>query len=187
MKEVNYTSEEYWFDNPEHDSMDNYGEKYYANTIFKELISKLKLPDGYIVVLGANRGVSMNILIDTFGRDRVIGYDLHNPSKHPNIEVKDVMSLTQEMPIAFAHNDVGSYSTQPIEKHAAQMWAASNIVPGGFLLGRNNLNRASIKNEDILEGMGFKNYQFQDLQYFFDMSNLSKFEIEGHMLSRKKS
>ena len=53
MSKVSYTDEEYWFNNPIHNEMDNYGENYYANTIFKELVSKLKLPYGYIIVLGA--------------------------------------------------------------------------------------------------------------------------------------
>ena len=188
MPKVNYTDEEYWFNNPIHNEMDNYGEKYYANTIFKELVSKLKLPDGYIIVLGANRGVSMNILIDAFGKDRVIGYDLYNSTQHPQIVTKDVMTLSQDddIPIAFVHNDVGSYPTTPREKSFAQAWAAKNVVIGGFLLGRNNLNSAKFKNEELLESQGFKNYHFNDIQHFFDLSDLNDSEIEGHMLSRRE-
>lgn len=184
-----YLSESYWFDNPEHGDMDNFGTGYYANTIFRELVSKLTLPEGRIVVLGANRGVSMDILIDAFGEDRVVGYDLYNPAQHPNIICKDIMEFgsDDDFPVAFAHNDIGSYPTTPEEKHAAQLWAARNIVPGGFLLGRNNLNVAKIKNEEILKDMGFKNYMFEDLQFFFNLSALQPSEIEGHMLSRRES
>ena len=188
MLETNYTDQAYWFDNSIHDDMDNFGEDYYANTIFKELVSKLKLPEGKIVVLGANRGVSLNTLIEVFGEDRVVGYDLYNPTNHPNIITKDVMALSKDddMPIAFVHNDVGSYPTTPIEKQFAQIWAAKNVVVGGFFLGRNNLNVAKASNEELLESYGFKNYQFSDLQHFFNFAQLNESEIEGHMLSRRE-
>jgi hypothetical protein len=184
---IDYSSKEYWFHNPIHDEMHNYGEKYYANVIFKNLINKLSLPEGYVIVLGANRGVSLDLLIDRFGSDRVIGYDVYNPSNHPNIRVKNVMDLedADNIPLAFVHNDVGSYPTTPVEKSFAQMWAAKNVVSGGFLLGRNNLNSAKAKNEEDLEAMSFKNHQFSDLQHFFNLSELNYSEIEGHMLSRR--
>lgn len=188
-KEIDFLSEEYWFDNEIHKGEDNFGYDYYANTIFDNLIVKLwSMPsEGYILVMGANRGISLQILASHFGSERVIGYDLYNPRNDPNIEIKDVMSLnfTNGIPLAFVHNDIGSYATTPNEKNHAQEWAARNIVPGGYLLGRNNFNVAKADNEGLLHGLGFKNYHFQDLQYFFDLGKLKPTEIEGHMLSIK--
>ena len=181
-------SREYWFDNPLHEGEDNFGENYYGNIIFREVINKLQdVPDGYIVVMGANRGVCLDVLSAHFGEDRVIGYDLHNPANHPKIIEMDVMNLddSHNIPIAFVHNDIGSYPTLPVEKHFTQLWAAKNVVEGGYFLGRNNFNVAGYKNEDILESLGFKNYQFEDLRHFFDLSALKDTEIEGHILSRR--
>ena len=183
------TSKEYWFDNPLHQSEDNFGSNYYANTIFKNLILNLRdIPEeGYIVVLGTNRCVSFDILCDNFGPDRCIGYDLYNPNNHPNVITKNVMDLSDEdnIPIAFCHNDIGSFPTTPKEKIFAQEWAASNVIKGGYFLGRNNLNVARYPAEDRLTSMGFRNYMFEELKSFFDLSLLKPSDIEGHMLSKR--
>ena len=186
-KEV--TSEKYWFDNPLHKGEDNYGSEYYANTIFKNLILNIQdIPDqGYIVVLGTNRCVSFNILCNHFGKDRCIGYDLYNPVNHPRVITKNVMELSggDDIPIAFCHNDIGSFPTTPKEKIFAQKWAASNVVKGGYFLGRNNLNVAGYRSEEELRSLGFKNYMFEELKSFFNLSTLDASSIEGHMLSRR--
>ena len=189
--EIKYYSEDYWYNNPqEHEDVSNYDENYYAYKIYENLI--LKLPDvpkyGYIVLLGTNKCVSFNLLCDFFGEERCIGYDIANPTNHPRVVIKDCNALTEEdnIPIAFCHNDLGSFPTTPQLKINGQKWAASNIVEGGYFLGRNNLNAAKFKSEELMESLGFSNYNFNYLNKIYDLSSLDSSCIEGHMLSQRK-
>src|SRR5882672_1999405 len=115
-EQVNYRSE-FWFDNPRHDNCANFGAEYFANSLYRGLVTRLDdVPDeGYIVVLGTNRCVSFDLLCDFFGPDRCIGYDLHNPAGHPRVVIRDCSTLSEDdaLPIAFCHNDIGSYPHTP--------------------------------------------------------------------------
>ena len=145
--------------------------------------------DGHIVVLGTHNCTSFNLLCNTYGEERCVGYDLHNPSNHKKVIIKDCMLLSDDdnIPMAFCHNDVGSYPTTPELKIHAQKWASKNIIKGGVFLGRNNLNRAKFDNEGLMISLGFKNIYFSELcKDFPEISNiLSDGDIEGHMLSIK--
>jgi len=190
MSEKDFYKKEYWYDNPEeHSDVDNYGENYYAYQIYDNMILDLKdIPEeGYIVVLGTNRCVSFDLLCDHFGSDRCIGFDLYNPTNHPHVKIKDCTALTEadDIPIAFCHNDLGSFPKTPRLKIHGQMWAARNIIRGGYLLGRNNLNSARFKSEELMEDLGFENIHFKDLEHKYDMSTFEPSWIEGHMLSRR--
>ena len=98
------------------------------------------------------------------------------------------MSLSEKdnIPIAFAHNDVGSLSHTPDVKIHAHKWLTGNIVPGGYLMGNNNLNRAKFKFEEYMIENGFTNTHFLDLDdNVFDISSFPIERIEGYMISRK--
>ena len=189
--EMDYYSYDYWFNNQEHDSWDQGGEKYYVHTFYENIIMKLKdIPkDGKILILGTHNCHTFDKLCKYFGYDRCIGYDLHNPNNHPNVVIKNCMELTDDdkMEIAFCHNDLGNYATTPKLKEHAQNWAAKNIVNGGYMLSNNNYNRAKVKNIEIMEGNGFKVTQLVDLQDKYELSNLPFERIEGYMLSAKIS
>ena len=191
MSEKQFYTKEYWYDNPEeHSDMDNYGEEYYGYQIFKKVILELgDIPEeGYIVLMGSNMCVAFELLCQHFGHDRCIGYDIHNPTNHPRVVVKDCMELTEgdDIPIAFCHNDLGSYPKTPELKIYGQKWAARNIIKGGYFLGRNNLNSARFESEEFMESLGFENIHFKEIQDQYDMKNFDPTWIEGHMLSRKK-
>ena len=188
--ETQFYDREYWYNNPdEHIEEDNYGEKYYGYQIYENIILKLEdIPsDGFIVLLGTNRCVSFNLLCDHFGADRCIGFDIHNPTNHSRVVTKDCITLSEDddIPIAFCHNDLGSFPTTPKLKIHGQEWAARNIINGGFFLGRNNLNSAKYQSEEVMNELGFENFHFKDLQNDFDMTNFEPSWIEGHMLSRR--
>ena len=189
MKETDYYKKEYWYDNPEeHSDVANYGEEYYAYQIYEKMILDLDIPkEGYIVLLGTNKCVSFDLLCEHFGYARCIGYDIHNPVNHPCVRVQDCMTLSEldDMPIAFCHNDLGSFPTTPKLKIYGQKWAARNIIKGGYFLGRNNLNVAKFQSEELMEGLGFENTHFKDLEHKYDMSTFEPSWIEGHMLSRR--
>ena len=91
------------------------------------------------------------------------------------------------IPIAFCHNDLGSFPTTPQLKIHGQKWAAKNIVHGGIMLSRNNLNSAKFKSEELMIEHGFKNHLFADIK----KNNpkpilcLRERDIEGHMFSIK--
>ena len=96
-------------------------------------------------------------------------------------------AVSFDIPIAFAHNDVGSLSHTPEVKIHAHKWLTSNIVEGGYMMGNNNLNRAKFKFEEYMTESGFKNTQFQDLDNNkFNLSSFPHERIEGYMLSVKE-
>ena len=188
--EKKYYSYDYWFNNLEHDSWDQGGEKYYVNIFYENLIMKLNdIPKkGKILVLGTHNCYTFDKLCKYFGYDRCIGYDLHNPTNHPNVIIKDCMKLTEEdkLDIAFCHNDLGNYKTTPKLKEHAQKWAVKNLVSGGYFLSNNNFNRAKINNIEIMKNNNCEISQLIDLQKLYDLSKLEFERIEGYMLSKKK-
>tara|TARA_B100000575_G_scaffold290714_1_gene294942 strand:+ start:1665 stop:3644 length:1980 start_codon:yes stop_codon:yes gene_type:complete len=193
QEEKLYYSYDYWFNNPEHDNWDQGGKDYYVNTFYENIIMKLEdIPkEGKILILGTHNCYSFDKLCKFFGYERCIGYDLHNPTNHPNVLIKNCIELTEDdkIDIAFCHNDLGNYSSTPKLKEHAQKWAAKNIISGGYMLSNNNYNRAKVKNIEIMEDNGFEVKQLIDLQYKYDLQELSNKEfsrIEGYMLSKKK-
>lgn len=178
---------EFWFENKEFDAHDQFGSEYYVNTFYKDVVPTLNIPkNGYIVVMGTARAVSFDLLCKKFGSERCVGFDLYNPSNHPQVKIKDcnTLSVDDNIPIAFAHNDIGSIPHTPLLKCKVQEWLLKNIVKGGYLLSNNNLNRAKFKFEELATQHGFQNTQFSELD-----SNITKnlpFErIEGYMYSKK--
>lgn len=185
--ENSYYTEDFWFSNLEKHGIEKYDETYWAYIMFNEIVLKLKdIPEnGYIVVLGTNNCISFDLLCKHFGHDRCIGYDIANPTNHPNVIVKNILEIDAEYPIAFCYNDIGNFELTPIAKLHAQQWGAKNIVKGGYFLGRNNLNAAKFPLEEHMERFGFLNIQLQTLTGIFDLSKLTERELEGHMLSKK--
>lgn len=188
-KEQSFYSFDYWFNNSEHDSWDQGGDKYYVNTFYKNIVMKLDdIPkEGKILILGTHNCYTFDKLCKYFGYDRCVGYDLHNPNNHPNVVIKDCMKLSDDdkIEIAFCHNDLGNYATTPKLKEHAQKWAAKKIVKGGYMLSNNNFNRAKVKNIEIMEEQDFKVTQLIDLQEKYDLESLDFQRIEGYMLSKK--
>lgn len=188
-KELDFYSYDYWFNNSEHDNWDQGGEKYYVNHFYMNIVMKLKdIPKtGKIVILGTHNCYTFDKLCKYFGYDRCIGYDLHNPTNHPNVVIKNCIDLcdNDNIEIAFCHNDLGNYSKTPLLKEHAQKWAAKNIIKGGYFLSNNNLNRAKVDNIEIMKNNGFEIKQLTDLQKTFDLKQLEYERLEGYMLSKK--
>lgn len=183
-------SEDFWYQqHHHHGEVYGYDQRYYANRLYECIVKNISdIPkDGYIVVLGSNNCVSMQILVDQFGPSRCLGIDIANPKNHPCVKVKNILDFDEsdDIPIAFAHNDLGSYPHTPTAKIAAQMWAAKNIVNNGYLLSRNSLNSAKFPAEEYMSKMGFLNVPLGALSGFVDISSLDQDVIEGHMLSKK--
>lgn len=197
--EASYYNKDYWFGNPEHDCWDQGGENYYVNRFYEDIVFKMDdIPSyGYIVVLGTHNCVAFDKLCKHFGYKRVIGFDLHNPTNHPNVRIKDCNTLGSEdnMPIAFLHNDLGSFSTTPKLKFNGYKWAVRNMVADGYILGNNNLNRAKVNIEEFMNINKFRNTYLQDLDTNkFNLDELKKKEnhngrefcaLDGYMLSKK--
>lgn len=186
-----YQSYEYWFENQEQLSeVSNYDENYYVYKIYKDLVPSLNIPsDGYIVVLGTHKCISFDLLCKIYGEDRCVGYDLFNPSNHSRVIIKDCMSLSDldNIPIAFCHNDLGNFPKTPGLKLHAQEWAAKNVVDGGVFLSRNNNNSKKIDLEGLMEGFGFENLQFKNLDVSkFKLGALTKDEVDTHMFSIRR-
>lgn len=193
MSERQLTEQEsydFWFENKEFDDHDQFGSKYYVNDFYEQVVYNLDIPDdGYIVVAGTHKAVSFDLLCKKYGKDRCVGFDLYNPSNHPQVIIQDCMELgdLNKMPIAFAHNDVGSLSHTPDLKIHTHKWLTENVVSGGYVLGNNNLNRAKFKFEEYMTENGFTNTHFSDLDATkFDLSAFPHERIEGYMISRRE-
>lgn len=188
-----YYNSNFWYNqinsHNQNQDVNEYGENYYVYKIYKDIVTKIKhIPnDGYIVVLGTNRCVSFDLLCRHFGYNRCIGFDIDNPTNHPRVQILDCSELSDahNIPIAFVHNDLGSFPLTPKLKLHAQLWAAKNVIDGGFFLSRNNLNSAKYDLENLMHDNNFINTQFESLKNFIDISNLDDKTIEGHMISKK--
>jgi len=180
---------DFWFNNKEFNEHDQFGSGYYVNDFYTEIVSKLDIPNkGYIVVAGTHKAISFNLLCKIFGSERCIGFDLYNPSNHPRVFIKNCLDLSDidNVPIAFAHNDVGSLSYTPEVKIHTHKWLSKNIVPNGYILGNNNLNRAKFKFEEFMKQNDFTNTNFKNLDpEIYNLSQFPEERIEGYMLSRK--
>ena len=105
----------YWFENKEHEEWDHGKENYYVHTFYDNIVKNLPIPEeGKILIMGTHNCHSFDKLCKHFGYDRCIGYDLHNPTKHPNVFIKNCMELSDndKIDIAFCHNDLGNYFTR---------------------------------------------------------------------------
>ena len=184
----NFYSYDYWFNNKEHDNWDQGKDGYYVHTFYDNIVKKLDIPkEGKILILGTHNCHSFDKLCKHFGYDRCIGFDLHNPTNHPNVQIKNCMELdnNDNMEIAFCHNDLGNYATTPHLKEHAQRWLAKNIVKGGYVLSNNNYNRAKVDNIGIMKSNNFEITQLLDCKDKYDLSKLPFERIEGYMLSKK--
>ena len=165
-----------------------YGKDYYLHQIFSQVVTKISdVPDrGFIVVLGTRCCESFNVLCDHFGADRCVGYDLYNPTNHPRVIVKNCLELSDDddIPIAFVQNDIGTWKLTPHAKLHAMHWAMKNIVPGGYMLGRNNDNSLGKDFETMCVSQGYVNHQLKD--YPSDqLAGILPHHVTSHMLSQK--
>jgi len=180
---------DFWFHDSSHENWDHGGEKYYVNTFYNKIIRKLDIPsEGKLLVLGTHNCVSFDKLCKHFGYDRCVGYDLHNPNKHPSVIIKNCMELSDKdnLELAFCHNDLGNYSVTPLLKKHGQEWLVKHIVKGGWVLCNNDYNRAKVQNIQIMEDNGFEIFQLTDLVKKYNLDNLEYERIEGYMLCKKK-
>ena len=188
-KEAKNYSFEFWFENPEHDEWDQGGENYYVNQFYEDIVFNLDIPqDGFIVVLGTFRCYSFDKLCKKYGHDRCIGFDLYNPENHPRVKIKDCNHLGEKdnIPIAFCHNDLGSFGTTPNLKLFGQKWAAKNVVEGGYFLGNNNFNCSKTDMQGLMSQNGFENTTLLELsREEFDLSRISLERLGGYMISKK--
>jgi hypothetical protein len=184
-------NKKYWYEETEkHGDVYEYGTDYYAYKLFDNIITQIKdIPDGKIVVMGTHNCVSFDLLCKHFGYNRCIGYDIANPTNHPNVIVKNVMELSEidYFPIAFVHNDIGNFQLTPAAKLHAQKWAANCVVEGGYFLGRTNINYAKYDLEGTMKDLGFVNFNLQIASTFLDTSKIRKEDLIYHMLSKKVS
>lgn len=94
----------------------------------------ISIPDnGKIVQIGSALGCSLQLLVQRFGEDRVIGIDPFNPLKHPNVQELTIQEVFG-FPCAFIHCDAGDFRTTKALRLYALEWSLTNLVPGGVCL-----------------------------------------------------
>ena len=188
-EESEYYSYNYWFEHPQLEEWGNGGEDCYINFFYEDVVKKLDIPEeGYIVSLGTHLCVSFEKLCKFFGPERCIGYDLYNPTNHPRVVLKNGLELgeSDNIPIAFCHNDIGNFPTTPKLKLHAQEWAIKNVIPGGYFLGNNNKNSAGYNLESLMNNHGFENTFLSALdKNKFDLSRIPMGRHGAYMISKK--
>lgn len=95
-----------------------------------------RLPEGKVVVLGAYKCESLDLLIEKYGSENCIGVDAVKYVDHPNLIIKDVRSLKPGDlgPISFGWSNVCSWTLSPRSKLAAFNFLKESLVPGGVFL-----------------------------------------------------
>lgn len=152
---------DYWFNQTElHGNVYDYGPDYVHNKIVREIIFNIDLPEGKIVMLGSHTGYGLNLLCEQYGAERVIGFDLYNPSNHPRVITGNIFDLSHNIDCALIINDIGNYKLTPKAKIYAQEWASNNTVSGGYILANTNNNNA---NYQIQEYMATKHFTMHRL------------------------
>tara|TARA_R110000824_G_scaffold319581_2_gene506615 strand:- start:4088 stop:4648 length:561 start_codon:yes stop_codon:yes gene_type:complete len=139
----------------------HYGFKYHSNLIAKHIIPRLNIPgNGPIVQVGTGLGIAVETLCNIFGSHRVVGYDLFNPLKHPNIKFLDTTkSVPTDKHMAFLEIDVGSMSDARKNREQLLRWAMGNTAHDGCIL----TNRALVKE---LQENGRNNFEVIELNSF---------------------
>lgn len=140
-----------------------FGYQYHSYKITKHIVSKLPIPEsGKLVQLGCGLGIVVEFLCNTYGDDRVTGYDLFNPLSHPNIKFLDMeKSVPHADKIAYLEIDVGSMSHFSDQRKKLLEWSFENVVNGGYILTNKKL---------VLELKENKRYNFEVI-------NLNEFDI----------
>lgn len=192
LSEKKYYSEDFWFNSlhlhEENIEVNNYGKDYYGYKLIERVALKLNdIPeDGYIVFLGSHNCNTFSLLIEKYGKSRCIGIDIANPTSNSCVKVKNIMDFDEsdDIPISFAYNDLGSFVHTPVAKWNAQVWAAKNVVQGGYFLGRNDFNTAKMPVESYMTRLGFINNNLLGIEGLLK-TNLDFKTLEGHMLSKR--
>lgn len=107
-----------------------------VDSFFKQILFKLKMPEGWIVEIGTHKAISFNKLCSEYGQNRCLGFDICPYVYHPAVVVKDIRSIGSEYdrPVAFGWNNASNWEGSPRSKVAALQFLTRNIVNGGFLL-----------------------------------------------------
>ena len=138
-----------------------FGYQYHSNLIVKHVVPKLNIPpEGKIIQLGTGLGIAVETLCNLFGSDRVVGYDLFNPLRHPNIQFLDTeVQIPPRNKIAFIEIDIGSMSHASENRKKLLNWALENTIIGGCILTNKKL-------ADELKKDGVDNFEIIALNSF---------------------
>tara|TARA_R110002020_G_scaffold378887_3_gene589931 strand:+ start:1308 stop:1850 length:543 start_codon:yes stop_codon:yes gene_type:complete len=166
----------------------NYGYDYCSYLVAKHVLPKLNIPNkGSIVQIGCALGLALEKMCDTFGPDRVVGYDIINPLNHPNIKVMNCENLSEEMEIAFCEIDVAAAATHPELRLHCLNWSMKNMLPGGKILFNNNFSSKHYK-MNIEEYMLKNGYEVEQLKKYESVEftrNIMKSRINTKMICTK--
>ena len=174
---------DYWYNQTDthHGNVFGYGPKYIHNRIIKEVVFQLDLPKGKIVMLGSHRCYGLELLCKHYGYDKVIGFDLYNPTKHKCVIITNFLHYNKSVNCAFVLNDIGSFELTPKAKIHAQKWAAKNTIKDGYVLGSTNGNRAGYKIEEDMTNNGFEIIKLTS----FKTKNIPNWALENYVLYKK--
>lgn len=109
---------------------------YKSFIFFENLAQRLAPKTGLKIQLGVGHGYTLQAMNQYWGAENVMGIDLVNRTKLPNIWCIDAEQLTTRIPATYIENDIGRTFTDSGRRarwHAAQ-WALKCLEPGGVLI-----------------------------------------------------
>ena len=129
-----------------------YGYNYHSYLITKYIVKNLNIPNGYVLQFGTGLGITVELLCNIFGNDRVIGYDIFNPLKHPNIQFFDINKIDFHIKnIAYCDIDIGSMETHYENRKQLLKHISKYVVVGGFILTNKKLSKGYESDFEIIE------------------------------------
>ena len=157
-----------------------YGYNYHSYLITKHIIQNLNIPkEGHILQFGTGLGITIELLCSIYGVDRVVGYDIFNPLKHPNIQFFDAGKSDLNIDeIAYCDIDIGSVGTHYKERKDLLDYISKNIVKNGYILTSKKL---SIDYENDFEIIELNTFDIPEL-----WKNVHESRLYTKVLMRKK-
>lgn len=123
--------------------VDNISKNPYFSCLYKlskKYLYNLDLPKGKVVMLGTHDCFTFEQWKQKFGEERVVGYDIINPSNNKSVIIKDLSTLSEkdDYPCALICNDLPMWIVIPETRKITLEWSLRNIVPGGYYLDSPN-------------------------------------------------
>ena len=140
----------------------------YKSLVFiKKIVEKrFHMPvDGKLIQFGVDDGKALRRLCQTWGKDRVVGYDISPRVKHSQLITLDLNNIgpEQETQIAFCDVDVGDFNTHAELRLELVRWSAPQVVMGGMIMCNSPMvtdNAWQSRGHDYLIRTGFVCYRF---------------------------
>jgi hypothetical protein len=98
------------------------------------ILAEIPAPEGKVVQAGTWNGDFYNVLINLYGADNCVGFDIAQYIEDDSITYGDFRIVGPQTSIQSAvfYNGMGSWKNNATSKQAGLNWATENLVSGGI-------------------------------------------------------